>query len=62
VVQRLQQSKSPDNGSQPLSLTDDRFIIQVDVTLSTHDVGGLSELDVQLAEIMDASYSSLTKA
>lgn len=34
---------------------------QVDVTLSTHDVGGISELDVQLANIMDDSYKSLTQ-
>jgi 4a-hydroxytetrahydrobiopterin dehydratase len=26
----------------------------VQVTLSTHDVGGLSELDVKLAKVMDA--------
>ncbi len=29
----------------------------VDVTLSTHDVGGLSELDIKLAEKMDALAS-----
>ena len=27
---------------------------RVDVTLSTHDCGGLSELDVQLAQFMDS--------
>ena len=27
---------------------------KVDVTLSTHDAGGLTELDIQLAEAMDA--------
>ena len=26
---------------------------KIDVTLSTHDVGGLSELDVRLAKLMD---------
>ena len=31
---------------------------RVDVTLSTHDVGGLSELDVQLANIMDDIVAS----
>ena len=25
----------------------------VDVTLSTHDTGGLTELDIKLAEVMD---------
>jgi 4a-hydroxytetrahydrobiopterin dehydratase len=29
----------------------------LDVTLSTHDVGGLSSLDVKLARKMDALYS-----
>ncbi len=32
---------------------------RVDVTLSTHDVGGLSALDVQLAKRMDAVASRL---
>lgn len=31
---------------------------RVDVTLTTHDTGGLSELDLRLAERMDALASS----
>jgi len=27
--------------------------LRVDVTLSTHDAGGLTELDIKLAEVMD---------
>ena len=32
---------------------------QVDVTLSTHDAGGLSELDVRMAAAMDAMAADL---
>ena len=31
---------------------------RVDVTLSTHDAGGVTALDVQLATIMDAAHPS----
>jgi 4a-hydroxytetrahydrobiopterin dehydratase len=31
---------------------------RVDVTLSTHDAGGVTELDVELARIMDAATRS----
>ena len=36
------------NGASPES-----FTATVDVTLSTHDAGGLTELDIKLAETMD---------
>ena len=32
---------------------------QVDVTLSTHDAGGLTELDVRMAAAMDAMAADL---
>lgn len=31
---------------------------RVDVTLSTHDAGGLTELDIQLAGIIDSAAAS----
>jgi 4a-hydroxytetrahydrobiopterin dehydratase len=31
---------------------------RLDVTLSTHDAGGVTELDVRLARFMDASYDA----
>ncbi len=31
---------------------------RVDVTLATHDAGGVTELDVKLARLMDAAASS----
>ena len=30
---------------------------RVEVTLATHDAGGVTELDVQLARIMDAAFA-----
>ena len=35
---------------------------KVDVTLSTHDAGGLTELDVQLAEAMDKLVTMAPRA
>jgi 4a-hydroxytetrahydrobiopterin dehydratase len=29
---------------------------KVDVTLATHDAGGVTDLDVRLAKLMDAAY------
>ena len=34
---------------------------KVEITLSTHDVGGLSSLDIQLAEILDKISVKHTK-
>jgi 4a-hydroxytetrahydrobiopterin dehydratase len=31
---------------------------RVDVTLATHDAGGVTELDVRMAKLMDAAVSS----
>ena len=33
---------------------------KVDITLSSHDVAGLSQRDVQLAPFIDAAYKSTT--
>ena len=32
---------------------------RVDVTLATHDAGGVTELDVRLAKVMDAAFDSV---
>lgn len=32
---------------------------RVDVTLATHDAGGVTELDVKLAQVMDAAAKAL---
>jgi 4a-hydroxytetrahydrobiopterin dehydratase len=31
---------------------------RVDVTLATHDAGGVTELDVRLAKVMDAAFEA----
>ncbi len=31
---------------------------RVEVTLSTHDIGGLSDLDVKMAQFMDQTYNN----
>jgi len=34
---------------------------RVDVTLTTHDLGGLSDADIQLARAMDSVYAAMHK-
>ena len=35
---------------------------RVDVTLATHDAGGVTELDVRLAKVMDAAFDTASPA
>ncbi len=34
---------------------------RVDVTLATHDAGGVTELDVRLAKVMDAAFEGTSR-